>query len=136
MTATVEPRVEIDDRIREQPSLLDAVTSATAYLGRHLDGVPMPAIIRWEFAPLDPKTLELSISDSPDGTEPVAKRRIATAQMNDPYQREVFTLLVFSGLLGKRSELHQARIAELVSNIDFEAYAEAYQNALKATALK
>ncbi len=119
MTATIEPRVEIDDRIREQPALLEAVISATEYLRRHLDGVSSPAIIRWGSAPLDPKTLELAISDSPDGTEPVAKRWITADQMNDAYRREVLTLRVFSDLLAMRSEHNRARIREMANGIDF-----------------
>ncbi|MBP3956125.1 hypothetical protein J8F10_12610 [Gemmata sp. G18] len=133
MVASVEPRVEIDDRIREQPELLDAVAQATDYLRHHLGGVAVPALIRWSVSPGDEARIVLTISDATDSAGPAAARAISAQHLaGDPYRRDVLTLNVFSDLLGERSKKNRARINELVRAIDFDALAEAYTNVLNA----
>lgn len=121
MVATVEPRVEIDDRIRANPALLEAVTSALAYLGRHVRRVPLPAAIRWRFLPLDPGSLELLMSDTADFSDAVARRVFPLAEMGDDYVREIGTLRAWRELLRCRSEQNMARIDARIGRIDFDA---------------
>jgi hypothetical protein len=123
MVATVEPRVEIDDRIREQPALLDAVHSAMAYLGQSVERVPLPTAIKWRFAPLDPTSIELWMSDTPDFSGPAARRVFRASDMADDYTREVGVLRAFGDLLRLRSEQNMARIDEMIRAIDLTAYA-------------
>lgn len=120
MVSTIEPRIEIDERIRERPELLQAANEAMAYLARHIEGVSPPAVIRWGFAPLDPNTIELSLSDTSDFSDIVAKRRLEARHMNDSYRRDVFALWAFSDLLHERSKKNMARIDELMRRIDFD----------------
>jgi hypothetical protein len=122
MVATTEPRVEIDDRIRANPDLLQSVTATMAYLGRTVSGVPLPASIRWRFLPLDPGSIELLLSDSTDFTDPVVRRVFRVTDLNDEYAREVGILRTFGDLLQIRSKNHMAHIDELIRAIDFDAY--------------
>lgn len=122
MVASVEPRVEIDERIRGQQVLFDAITSAMAELGRHSTPlVPLPALIRWQLVPLDPSSVELAMWDTPDASDAGARRVFRTADLDDPYTRDVGTLRTWGDLLRTRSVKGLARIDALIRRIDFEA---------------
>lgn len=117
MVATVEPKVEIDDRIRENPDLLTAVTEAMAYLGRHVNGVPLPVAIQWRPLPLDPNSIELLMSDTLDFSDMVARRVFPVLDLTDAYTREVGTLRTWRSLLRRRSEKNWLRIDELMERV-------------------
>lgn len=135
MSAAVMPRVEIDERIRQQPELLAAVNEATAYLGEHIGThareVPPPAGIRWRFALLDDSSIELTMSDSPEFEGFIAQRVFPLRYMNDPVNRDIMTLRVWRDLLAERSRKNMARIDKLITEIDWERYAHDYGEALK-----
>jgi hypothetical protein len=121
MVTILEPRVEIDDRIRANPELLKAVTETMAYLGRHVSGVPLPAAILWRFLPLDSSSLELLLSDTPDFSDMVARRVFRVVDMNDEYTREVGISSAWRSLLRFRSEKNWRRIDELMRRIEIAA---------------
>jgi hypothetical protein len=124
VVATVEPRVEIDDRIRENPALLEAATQTMAYLGQRVTDVPLPAAIRWRFVPLDPSSLELLMSDTTDLSDMVARRVFRVTQMDDAYTREVGIGRAFGELLRLRSKKRWERIDRIIQNIDLDADAD------------
>ncbi|MBY0458791.1 MAG: hypothetical protein K2V38_15750 [Gemmataceae bacterium] len=117
MVAATEPLVEIDDRIRANPELLAQVNSALAYLGRHIDGVPLPAAIRWRPLPLDPSSVELVMSDTADYSDLTARHMFLIAEMADDYTREVGTLQTWRRLLRQRSRRNWVRIDELARRV-------------------
>lgn len=118
MVATVEPLVEIDDRIKANPELLKAVTDATAFLGRLAGGVDYPAILRWRPVPLDPNSIELTISDLPDFSDLVARRSFPVSDLTDTYFRESGMLRAWGDLLRVRSDKHKARVDQFIKDLN------------------
>jgi hypothetical protein len=107
---TNETRIEIDDRIREKPELAKAASEASTYLLGEIKRVPPPAVIHWQFAPFDESTIELWMSDTPDGKGFVAKRVFPLQHMTDPVTRDIWALRVCGALFAQRSRVIQARI--------------------------
>jgi hypothetical protein len=118
MVATVEPRIEIDDRIRESPQLMKAVTEATAFLSRQVEHVPLPVAIRWRFLPLDPSSVELTLSDATDFSDMIARRSFRLHELEDAYLRDVETLRTWRELLRLRSDKHLAKIDAYINDLN------------------
>lgn len=123
MVASVEPRVEIDDRIRGNAALLGAVSEALAFLGRHVRHVPLPAAIRWRSLPLDPNSVELQMSDDSDFRDAV-RRVFRCSELYDEYARQIGTLDTWRELLRSRSRKNWARIDALMSRVALAAAQE------------
>jgi|GEM_PF-3631801 hypothetical protein len=121
MVAQVEPRVEIDDRIKADPALADAVAKALAYFATVETTVPLPAAIRWRVPALDPTAVELQMSDTTDFSDAVVSRLFRRADIEDPYARDVGMLRAYGQVLRLRSEKSMLRINQLIRNIDFDA---------------
>ena len=110
MSATVETRIEYDDRFRQRPELVKAAEEAMAYLDPRLGTnplVPPPAVIRWALRPLDPLSAELSMADG-DGLR--AAQVFPARQLADPVIRNIWGLKVWDGLLSERSRVNLARL--------------------------
>lgn len=118
MVTQVEPRVEIDDRIRENPELLKAVTAATAFLGRQAGESEHPAALRWRPLPLDPNTIELELSDHIDFSDLVARRFFPVTELTDTYGRESGMLRAWATLLGIRSDKQKVRVDHFIQELN------------------
>jgi hypothetical protein len=118
MVAALEPQVEIDDRIRANPALLEAVTQAMAYLGRNVSGAPLPAAIRWRFLPLDQTTVELTLTDSTDAGDLTARRQFRVNDLIDDYSRESGMHRAWGDLLRLRSDKQMARINAFIKDLN------------------
>lgn len=125
MVAQVEPRVEIDDRIKADPALADAVAKALAYFATVETTVPLPAAIRWRVPALDPTAVELQMSDTLDFSDAVVSRLFHRADIEDAYTRNVSMLRTYGKVLRLRSDKRMARINNLIRNIDFNALGDA-----------
>jgi hypothetical protein len=121
MVATVEPRVEIDERIRQQPELLRAVTESTRYLIEQAPTeVPPPAIVGWQYADRDGQLLQLTLSDTGEQAGHTVQRNYWTRWILDPVNQKLCVLRAWGELLGKRSDAGIARIARLVAELKQE----------------
>jgi hypothetical protein len=119
MTATVTPRVEIDDRIREQPDLLRLVSEATAFLESRAVEVPPPQVVIWRLIALDQSQIELALADRSDG--PFVRRAVkASWWVQDPPSREKHVLDVWVDLLSQRGWAQSARTRELIRQLEEE----------------
>ena len=123
MTSTVVPRVEIDDRIREQPDLLRLVSEATAFLESRAVEVPPPQVVEWRLVGPDRAQIELALADSSDG---LFVRRAVKASwwVQDPPSREKHVLDVWVDLLSQRGWAHSARTRELIRQFEEEEEVE------------
>lgn len=115
MNATGTTRVEIDERIREQPELLAAVTRATEYLLEHALEVPPPSAIRWRYA--DGKTLEITLIDDPGRA---VQRNYWTRWIQDEVGQRICILKLWGELLRKRSDERMVRIDQLIAQLKRE----------------
>src|SRR5262245_47831333 len=120
MNATETTRVEIDDRIREQPELLRAVNDATQYLREHATEVPPPALIGWRYADADGKLLQLTLGDTLDGSGRTVRRNYWARWVLDPVSQQICVLKTWRELLGMRSDESMARINQLISQLKEE----------------
>ena len=120
MTETIETKVEIDERIRQRPELLEAVKDATEYVEKYAVDVPPAAQIRWRFADPDGKKIEISLADHVGTETKSVSRTFWTRWILDPTNRRLCVLDVWGDLLYTRSDRHQARIDELMSRLTEE----------------
>jgi hypothetical protein len=117
MNATEATRVEIDDRIREQPELLQAVNEATRYLEEHAVEVPPPSAVQWRYADADGKLLQITLADGPDRT---VQRNYWTRWILDSVGRRLCILKLWGELLRKRSDERMVRIDQLIAQLKQE----------------
>lgn len=126
MSATVETRVEYDDRFRQRPELMKGAEAAMAYLDarfRACPWVPPPSLIRWGLRPLDPSAVELTMADA-DGLRAtgVFPARYVTAA--ETYPRETMAVRVWCDLLDGRWQAIRAEINERIATFGAEAPAD------------
>jgi hypothetical protein len=117
MNATEATRVEIDEKIREQPELLQAVNAATQYLEQQAEEVPPPAYIGWRYVDHDGKLLELTLRDGVDDTTRGIRRNYWTRWILDPVSQKICVLKAWGELLGKRSDEGMVRINHLITKL-------------------
>lgn len=124
MNATETTRVEIDDRIREKPELLRAVTDATDYLRGEIESVMPPATIRWQQVGTDGKLLQITLSDWPETSNHTVQRNYWTRWIQDPVNQKICVLKIWGELLGKRSDANLARIKAQISELMTQSHEE------------
>jgi hypothetical protein len=131
MNATETTRVEIDDRIREQPEFLRAVGQATEYVLEESKGIAPPSAIRWRFAPHEADAIELTMTEPSELGGGFASRTFPVRYLLDPVSRDTMALRTFGDLLRKRSQRNLERIDALIRKIDFDEYVRAYVATVK-----
>lgn len=134
MSATVETRVEYDDRFRQRPELVRGAEAAMAYLDTKLGTdplVPPPAVVRWAIRPLDPAAVELSMADGDDG--PRAARVFPAAVLGDPAARGRQAADAWWDLLSERSRINMARLDRKIAAFAAELKREAVSPQFKTT---
>jgi len=125
MTETIDTKVEIDERIRQQPELLEAVEEATSYLEQQAVHVPPPDRIQWLLVDADGQTIHLMLAEKEGGIERVVQHNYPTKWIIDPVNRKICVLKMWSELLSKRSHRNILRITKLNSQLrEEEANAE------------
>jgi hypothetical protein len=120
MSATETTRVEIDDRIREQPDLLRAVNEATGLLTEYSSYAPPPAVASWQFADDRGELLRLTLSGGNDLPVPAVAEEYPTRWILDPINRKICFLQTFGRFLSKRSDARMVRIDRLIARLKKE----------------
>jgi hypothetical protein len=120
MNATEPTRVEIDDRIREQPQLLAAVTRATEYMQEQAVEVPPPSSVHWRYADPDGKSLQLTLIDGPPFQNQKVQHNYWTRWIEDSVNGKLCVLKSWGELLAKRSDTRMARIDQLIAKLKDE----------------
>lgn len=120
MTATITPRIEIDDRIRQRPQLLAAVEQATDYLLSRTDGLDPPATVSWRLTDPGGESVEITLADTPDAGVPSARLPVRTRWLGDLPSQRMSVLEVWGKLLSNRSAVKMARINADLSRLEEE----------------
>lgn len=110
MVATVEPRVEVDDRIAADATLERAVAAATAFLKQHVEDEAAPVVIRWRVLTANPLALDLSMVDPVALGSSETHRTFSSRELTDTYSRESGMLRALGDLLRARSDKQMAKI--------------------------
>jgi len=119
MNATeVTTRVDIDDRIREQPHLLAAVTDGTQYIVDQATRVSPPAIVDWRYADSKGESLRLTLSDAEGVAEQTARENYPTRWILDSVNRSICVLQAWGKLIDRRLDRQAAKVNALL--IEYE----------------
>jgi len=129
MTATEEPRVEIEDELRQDERLGPAIAAASDYFWKEVESrpgiVPPNGRLRWSVGryPSGGKCLVRTYTEPNDDgtTQGVLKTQFSSPEhLLDPVNRDVSMLRLLHEILAWRLEAVDARIRDHLSELDRE----------------
>lgn len=120
MSTTVGPRVEIDDRIREQPELFRVVQLSTEFLEELAGASSHNLDIEWRSVAHDDRLIELGLSEHRDFQAGI-RTTFAATNLFDPVNRKLRLLKAWDYILRARSNRNMERIAELINQLQRES---------------
>jgi hypothetical protein len=125
--------IEIDDSIREQPGLLDAVGQASSYLESRVRAAGFPDLddmrLSWTRLPTDGGRVEVAFAvwwrfdDAHQGVSPT--RLIPPKDLFDPVKRNIWMWRLWGDVLEQVSRLQLRHIEEQISELERAAGSEA-----------
>jgi len=120
MNSPTKLRSEVDDAIRANPDLFNAIQIATEQLTPFTEKIGASPTLTWRLPASDEPVIELTMTETTDTGPGKAQRQYPLRYMKDPGNRDISVLQVWSDLLTQRRKRRNSRLNQLIDALELE----------------